>query len=186
MNVIGRILERLALIVLLIGGAGMLMAVFLGTGDVVGTPGFGRPIAGTRELTESTMVLIVFGALAYAQIRRSHIRVELLYTRLSARGKTAMDIVADIAALVFFGLMCWQAVGEAQYSYQIGEVTDGLIEFPLVPARFILVAGTAIMIVRLVFDFITDIGHFVRRDDVYSGSEPIIPDLPIPDIEENQ
>ncbi len=97
-----------------------------------------------------------------------------------------MDIVADIAALVFFGLMCWQAVGEAQYSYQIGEVTDGLIEFPLVPARFILVAGTAIMIVRLVFDFITDIGHFVRRDDVYSGSEPIIPDLPIPDIEENQ
>jgi len=26
----------------------------------------------------------------------------------------------------------------------------------------------------------------VRRDDVDSGLEPIIPDLPIPDIEENQ
>ena len=186
MNVLGRILERLALIVLLIGGAGMLMAVFLGTGDVFGTQGFGQPIAGTRELTESTMVLIVFGALAYAQIRRSHIRVELLYTRLSARGRAAMDIVADIAALVFFGLMCWQAVGEAQYSYQLGEVTDGRIEVPLIPARFILVAGTAIMIVRLVFDLIADIGHFVRRDDVGGGSEPIIPDLSIPDIEENQ
>ena len=68
MNVLGRILERLALIVLLIGGAGVLMAVFLGTGDVIGTQGFGQPIAGTRELTESTMVLIVFGALAYAQL----------------------------------------------------------------------------------------------------------------------
>ncbi|MBT5895647.1 MAG: TRAP transporter small permease, partial [Rhodospirillaceae bacterium] len=112
MDAIGRILERLGLTVLLIGGAGMLMAVFLGTGDVIGTQGFGRPIAGTRELTESTMVLIVFGALAYAQIRRAHIRVELLYTRLSARGRTAMDIVAGIAALGFFGLMCWQAVGE--------------------------------------------------------------------------
>lgn len=186
MNIIGRVLERLALIVLLIGGVGMLMAVFLGTGDVIGTKGFGQPIAGTRELTESTMVLIVFGALAYAQIRRAHIRVELIYTHLSARGRTAMDIVADIAALGFFGLMCWQAVGEAQYSYQIGEVTDGLIEFPLVPARFILVAGTAIMLVRLVFDLITDIGHFVRRDDVDSRPEPIIPDLAMLDIEEHK
>ena len=186
MDAIGRILERLGLTVLLIGGAGMLMAVFLGTGDVIGTQGFGQPIAGTRELTESTMVLIVFGALAYAQIRRAHIRVELLYTRLSARGRTAMDVVADIAALLFFGLMCWQAVGEAQYSYEIGEVTDGLIEFPLVPARFILVAGTAIMIVRLTFDLITDIGHFVRRDDVESGSEPIIPDISFPDIDNNK
>ena len=186
MNALGRILERLALFVLLIGGAGMLMAVFLGTGDVIGTQGFGQPIAGTRELTESTMVLIVFGALAYAQIRRAHIRVELLYTHLPARGRKAMEIVADIAALLFFGLMFWQAVGEAQYSYQIGEVTDGLIEFPLVPARFILVAGTGIMIVRLVFDFIIDVGHFVRGDDVDDGPEPIIPDFLIPDIEEKK
>ena len=32
-----RVLERFALTVLLIGGAGMLIAMFLGTADVVGT-----------------------------------------------------------------------------------------------------------------------------------------------------
>ena len=55
------------------------------------------------EMTESTMVLIVFGALTYAQIQRSHIRVELLYTRMGPRVQAAMDVATDLAALSFSG-----------------------------------------------------------------------------------
>ena len=72
---LSQIVERLALIVLLIGGLGMLFSMFLGVADIVGTQILLIPVPGPRELTESTMVLIVFGALAYAQIRRAHIRV---------------------------------------------------------------------------------------------------------------
>ena len=176
MNVMGRILERLALVVLLIGGAGMLMAVFLGTGDGVGTQGFGQPIAGTRELTESTMVLIVFGALTYAQLRRAHIRVEIVYLRSGPRSRAAMDVLADICALIFFSLLLWQAINEARYSIQIGEATVGLIRFPLWPARVTLCAGTALMIVRLLLDLIIDIGRIrsgaplkVLEDDPVMG-----------------
>ena len=89
MKRLGDIMERLALSVLLVGGAGMLTAMFLGAGDVVGTQFFGWPIHGALEITESTMVLIVFGGLAYAQIRRSHIRVELLYSHMPPRVRAA-------------------------------------------------------------------------------------------------
>ena len=65
---LSRIVERLALIVLLVGGLGMLFSMFLGVADIVGTQVLLIPVPGPRELTESTMVLIVFGALAYAQI----------------------------------------------------------------------------------------------------------------------
>jgi TRAP-type C4-dicarboxylate transport system permease small subunit len=60
----------------------MMVSTFLGTADVVGTQFFGQPVHGALEITESTMVVIVFGALTYAQIRRNHIRVELFYTRV--------------------------------------------------------------------------------------------------------
>lgn len=170
-------LERLAFFVLLVGGAGMLLAMFLGTADVAGTQFLGQPVPGALELTESTMVLIVFGALAYAQIRDGHIRVELLYTRMSARTRVGMDIIAHIAALVFFALLLWQAIGEALFSWQIREAAVGLIRFPLYPARWILVAGTILMLAQLVLDVIRDARRLAGREPIEEAREgPEIPD----------
>jgi len=156
-KLISKIVERLALIVLLIGGVGMLFSMFLGVADIVGTQVLLIPVPGPRELTESTMVLIVFGALAYAQIRRSHIRVELVYFQMPPRVRAAMDVVTDLAAIAFYGLILSQAISEAQYSLQIGEATVGLIRFPLWPARFILAAGCALMILQLTLHLIEDL-----------------------------
>ena len=133
------------------------MSMFLGVGDVIGTQFLKSPLPGAKELTESTMVLIVFGALTYAQIKRSHIRVELLYTRMGPRGRAVMDVIADIAALLFFMLLLWQAVNEAIFSVQLKEATVGLIRFPLYPARIILAAGTGLLIVRLLIDLFEDL-----------------------------
>lgn len=177
MQLVSKILERLALGVLMVGGLGMLLSMFLGTADVVGTQMLGRPVPGAREITESTMVLIVFGALAYGQIRRSHIRVELLYTRLPPRGRAALDILADVCGLLFFGLLLWQAINEAQFSIQIEEATDGLIRFPLYPARIILATGTGLLIVRLALDVIVDLGHLIAGTEIKKAVDPLYADL---------
>ncbi|MDA0185850.1 MAG: TRAP transporter small permease [Proteobacteria bacterium] len=157
MKLVSKIVERLALVVLLIGGMGMLFSMFLGVADIVGTQVLLIPVPGPRELTESTMVLIVFGALAYAQIRRSHIRVELVYFQMPPRVRAVMDVITDLAAIAFYGLILQQAIGEAQYSLQINEATVGLIRFPLWPARFILAAGCALMILQLTLHLIEDL-----------------------------
>lgn len=160
------VLERIALFILLIGGVGMLAAVFLGTADVVGTQFAGQPVPGALELTESTMVLIVFGALTYAQIRRAHIRVELLYTKVGPRARVAMDILAELAALVFFSLLTWQSIGEAEYSWSIDEATVGLVRFPLYPARWILVIGAVLLIVQLLLDLYRDLRRLKTGEDI--------------------
>lgn len=137
-----------------------MMSMCLGVADVVGTY-LGHPVPGAYELTESTMVLVVFGGLTYAQIKRKHIRVELLYLRMPARVQSTMDVIADLAALVFFGLLVWQGWHEALYSYSIDEATNGLIRFPLYPARFCLVFGSALFLVQMVLDLIEDIGRLL-------------------------
>ena len=165
-NPLSRIVERLALIVLLVGGLGMLFSMFLGVADIVGTQVLLIPVPGPRELTESTMVLIVFGALAYAQIRRAHIRVELLYLKMPPRGRAVMDVITDLAAIAFFGLILSEAISEAQYSYQIKEATTGLIRFPLWPARFTLVAGCSLMILQLCLHLIQDLIRIRTGNDI--------------------
>jgi TRAP-type C4-dicarboxylate transport system permease small subunit len=142
---------------------------------VVGTQVLHIPVPGPRELTESTMVVIVFGALTYAQIRRAHIRVELVYLRVPPRVQAALDVLAGLCGLAFFGLLLWQAVNEARYSLQIGEATVGLIRFPLYPARFVLAAGTALLVMRLILDVIADLPR------IATGAPPQPSDAALPD-----
>lgn len=160
------LLERVALAVLLIGGLGMVLATLAGMAEIIGVQIIGIPVPGPRELTESTMVLIVFGALAYTQVRRAHIRVEIFYLRAGPRVRAGMDVVAHSAALAFFLLLLKTGIEEAQFSLRINEATFGFIRFPLWPARIILVAGVALMSLRLILDIMIDI---IR---VFTGAPP--------------
>lgn len=159
-----RVIERLALGVLLLGAVGMILSMLLGFADVVGTKFFDWPVPGTLEVTESTMVLIVFGALAYTQRQRGHIRVEILYNYCSPRAKSFMEIVTHGVAFAYFGLLAWQGVSELQYSWEIKEATMGTVRFPLYPARFLLVAGTVLLLLQLIVDLVEDVGRFIRGE----------------------
>jgi len=167
-------LARLALGLLLLGTLGMIAAMFVGVADVIGTEFFGRPVLGTLEFTESSMVLVVFGALAYAQERRAHIRVELLYGHVGARGKSLMEVVTHLIAFIFFGLVAWEGVGELLYSWEMKEATMGSVRFPLYPARFFLLLGVALLLLRLAIDIVQDIGRLRR------GEPPPQPVAPAP------
>jgi TRAP-type C4-dicarboxylate transport system permease small subunit len=157
-------LSRLALGLLLLGTVGMIAAMLVGVADVVGTEFFGSPVLGTLEFTESTMVLVVFGALAYAQERRAHIRVELLYGHAGARGKSFMEALTHIVAFIFFALVAWQGLGELRYSWEMKEATMGSVRFPLYPARVLLLLGVALLLLRLVIDIAQDIGRLRRGE----------------------
>jgi TRAP-type C4-dicarboxylate transport system permease small subunit len=157
-------LGRLALWLLLLGTVGMIAAMLVGVADVVGTEFLGRPVLGTLEFTESSMVLVVFGALAYAQERRAHIRVELLYSFVGPRGKSLMETVTHIVAFVFFALMAWQGYVELLYSLEIKESTMGSVRFPLYPARVILLLGVALLLLRLAIDIAQDMGRLRRGE----------------------
>ncbi len=165
-------IEKPALGLLLLGALGMIVSMLLGFADVVGTKFFGWPVPGTLEITESTMVLIVFGALAYTQRKRGHIRVEIFYTDRGPRIRALMDIVTHVVAFAYFGLMTWQGVQEAIYSLQINEATMGTIRLPLFPARALLVAGTGLLLLQLVTDVLIDVSRMIRGEESQSVAAP--------------
>ena len=159
-----QIVRRLAVGLVLLGSLGMMLSMVICFADVVGTNFFDWPVPGTLELTESTMVLIVFGALAYTQEKRGHIRVELLHGYMSPRMKSLADLFTHFLALVFFVLLAWYSVGELSYSWEIQEATMGTIRFPLYPARTLLTAGAVLLVLQLVLDVIGDFGRARRGE----------------------
>jgi TRAP-type mannitol/chloroaromatic compound transport system permease small subunit len=157
-------LQRLAVGMILLGSVGMMVSMLICVADVVGTNFLDWPVPGTLEITESTMVLIVFGALAYTQEKRGHIRVELLHGYMSPRVQSFMDVVTHVLAFVFFVLLGWESIGELRYSWEMREATMGAIRFPLYPARFLLTCGTALVIAQLALDVISDFGRMWRGE----------------------
>ena len=148
--------RRLAIVMVLLGSVGLMLSMLICVADVIGTNFFGYPVDGTLEITESTMVLIVFGALAFTQEKRGHIRVELLHGFMSPRIRSLMDFITHFLALVFFVLMAWHSIGELTYSWEMKEATMGTIRFPLYPARTLLTIGLALLILQLTLDVIDD------------------------------
>jgi len=165
-------LQRLAVVMILLGSVGLMLSMFICVADVTGTNFFGWPVDGTLEITESTMVLIVFGALAYTQEKRGHIRVELLHGFMSPRVKSFMDVVTHFLAFLFFSLLGWQSISELSYSWEMREATMGSIRFPLYPARLLLTAGTALVIAQLALDVISDAGRMWRGEGPPQMHEP--------------
>ena len=156
--------QRLAVGMILLGSVGMMVSMLICVADVTGTNFLQWPVPGTLEITESTMVLIVFGALAFTQEKRGHIRVEILHGYMSPRIQSLMDAITHALAFVFFVLLGWQSIGELSYSWEMREATMGAIRFPLYPARFLLTAGTALVIAQLALDVISDFGRMRRGE----------------------
>jgi TRAP-type C4-dicarboxylate transport system permease small subunit len=75
-----------------------------------------------------------------------------------------METVTHVVAFVFFALVAWQGVGELRYSWEIREATMGTIRFPLYPARFLLVLGVVLLLLRLALDIVADLGRLRRGE----------------------
>jgi TRAP-type C4-dicarboxylate transport system permease small subunit len=85
-----------------------------------------------------------------------------------------MEVVTHVTAFAFFALLAWQGIGELRYSWEIREATMGTVRFPLYPARFLLLLGVLLLLLRLAIDIVEDLGRLRR------GEPPPAPAVGIP------
>ena len=152
MRALGRIVGGLGTTLLVVSAIGVFLSMIVGTADVVGTQLLLLPLHGATEGITELMVIIVFLALPYVQRSRAHIRVELLYSRFGPRAQAALDAVAAVAGLAFFGLVFWQGLEAAAFSWRVKESTMSLVRIPIYPAKFAILVGAGLMLLQLVLD----------------------------------
>ena len=154
MRALGRVVGGLGTMLLVVSAIGVFLSMIVGTVDVVGTQFFLSPLHGATEGITELMVIIVFLAVPYVQQSRANIRVELLYSRFGPRMQAALDAVAAVAGLAFFGLVFWQALEAAAFSWRVKESTMSLVRIPIYPAKFAILVGAGLMMLQLVLDLV--------------------------------
>ncbi len=131
------------------GGSLIFVITILTVVDVGGRALLNRPLQDTVEISSWLLVGIVFLSLSHAEDTRTHIRVELLESRLSPRKRTICDVIVFLLGTLFFGLLAWYGALTAVESTILREATFGGTNIPLYPARWIIVLGASVFSLQL-------------------------------------
>jgi len=107
---------------------------------------FNAPITGATEVSELMMVIVVFPALAWIAVERSHIRVDMLVVKWPRRVQLIVEIITLLLALGTFVIITWQSFLE---SIEVRMATS-LLEVPESPFHWIMTLGFAMLCLAIV------------------------------------
>lgn len=149
LSVIERAMRALAACCL----AGMALVTVI---DVTGRA-FGYPLFGSEEITAFMAALAVAMSLPYAHRERSHIAVELFYTRLGRKARLTASLLTNTLSFAVFATLGWRMLDFALDTRDSGEVSMnlGMPEWIVMAAVAAGVAVFALMILTSLLRLIT-------------------------------
>ncbi len=135
-----------------ISGYLLFFMMLLITVDVTGRYVFSSPIPGTLEFTEFLITFVVFFSMAYVQLTKRHICVELVTSRLPRRTADGLAVVVLSIAAGFFVLVAWESLYSGLSAWEYDEGSDGLVQFPLYPPKLAIPFGAALIAIQMLRD----------------------------------
>ncbi len=132
--------------ILIASTCSVLMCLHVGV-EVLSRSFFGRPLVGTIEAVSFFyMIIVSFLPLAFVQLQRAHISVDVLANVLPPMALRLVDLLANIVTLIVVSIVSWAAFTMALRQTGFEESTRaGMYSLPIWPSRWVVVAGFAIM-----------------------------------------
>ena len=117
--------------------------------NITGRYIFKAPLFGTLEMIEMGIVVVVFFVVAYTEVRRAHVRVELVISKLPSRVQIILESIMKFISAVFFALISWQA-GVLMWSRLFPKIraTD-LVGIPIGPFMGVIAFGSMLLSIQL-------------------------------------
>ena len=159
---LSRTVHRISQVVNSVGIGIIVAMMLLTTVDVSLRYLFNRPILGGVELTEFMMLLVVSFGLAYTQVNKGHIFVELITSKFSPRAQAIIESIGYFLCFVIYLLIVWQAVVQAQVQW-LHDIKSGALEIPKYPFYFVLAFGCFLLSLVFLVDLIESISRVVRK-----------------------
>lgn len=116
---------------------------------------FGKSFAGTLEFVSFYyMVAVIFLPIAYVELKREHISVDVFVGRCSPTVQLAFYLFAGALGLVYFGMLCYQSYLDAVRATARMETAMANFTFYLWPSRWALPVGFAAMCLAILANMI--------------------------------
>lgn len=162
-------IRRLGDLCLAVAAIAIGLLAVIGTADSLGTQLFALPVPSALELSQAGLAVVVFMGLAFAQRRRGHVMVDILFNRFAGTTKTIFTGLAMLAAVAFFGFLAWRTGIAALESFQVDERSWGLTRFPIWPSKIAVAFGCVVALLESLRQFVHLLGG---NPDAYEPHAP--------------
>lgn len=113
----------------------------------------GRPISATYEIVGFLGALTVALPLGYAQLKKSHVAVDIVSSRFPTVLRRIVVALSLILGMIFFFVAAWKVGAHAYTLQQVGEVSETL-RMPFYPFVYGVAAACGLMTFTLLTDFL--------------------------------
>ena len=100
-------IERIFRNFALLGGFGLLLLLALTVAAVVMRKVFGTPLLGVFDISQMTLIVIVFSGLAYCGITRGHVAVDLFSDFFPPTIQKVLNVVINMVTAALLSMMAW-------------------------------------------------------------------------------
>jgi TRAP-type C4-dicarboxylate transport system permease small subunit len=144
-------------------GTGFLLVCMLITVVNIVLRYFGTGIAGSVELVEFAMVIIVFFSIGHIQAIKGNIAVKFLYNRLPEKWRSFLDLLSSIVTFLLYCLFVYAAVLQTAYIYKVKEIST-VYGIPKYPFFGCMAFGLMVLCYILLGDFLVFLSNLLHKD----------------------
>ncbi|NQD80438.1 TRAP transporter small permease [Pseudomonas sp. CrR14] len=106
-----RLINRIARISAWVGGIALMGSALMISIDLLLRRRFGFSMGGADEIAGYVLAIVSAWAFPIALLKRSHLRVDILYSRLSLKPKVGLDLLALVGMALFVGTLLFHVGG---------------------------------------------------------------------------
>ena len=139
-----------------------LIMMVLSSTDIILRWLFNSPIAGTYEAMQFMMGGVAFLAFAFVQLKRSHISVSIISEKYTGRTAIVVDILSLLLMLSISAVWAWAGAANALEAWKYGDVTIGLVQFPIGPAKMVVPIGCGVLCLRFIFQLVEQVALLIK------------------------
>ena len=129
------------------------------------------PVPGDLVMSEFLMVFVAFLPLSAVQASREHVFVTIFTDWTSNSTKVVLETIGVIFGLIIFTILALATFTDFLHALEFGTYTEGEIEFPEAPPRFIVAFGLGLFAVRLLVDAVRSVLGLYTGEALAARSE---------------
>ena len=153
-NLISRSINWVAVIALV-------FMVLLTCANIIGRL-FGNPIPGAFDNTELFAVIVAAFAMAYTQVMKGHVPVEIVTERISERAKAILTTITSPFLVALSVMATWQSMVYASEKWAVGEVS-GTVHIPFYPYIYGMAFSFAVLTLVFITDFLSSLNRVIKK-----------------------
>ena len=142
-------------------GIALMVMILILCGDVLGRLLLNRPFSGSFELSELSMLVLTFCAIAYTEMSGGHVDIGLLVSRWTERRQVVTGIATSTVAALFWAMVAWQLSRQGWLDFAKGASSDMtmVLRIPTAPFYFLAALGS----VFLCLEIALGVRHKIRQ-----------------------